>query len=71
MAWKSSLPAITKMTVLMVDGRTQPRARRLAAWNRPFYGFPEAIGSPCYGDRAQQPPSPYFPQLSKRKVLKT
>ena len=35
-AWKSSLPAIRKMTVLMVDRRVKPRARRLAAWNRPL-----------------------------------
>jgi predicted aspartyl protease len=35
-AWKSSLPAIRKMTVLMVDRRPKPRARRLAAWNRPL-----------------------------------
>jgi hypothetical protein len=30
MAWKSSLPAIRKITVLMVDSRVKPRARRLA-----------------------------------------
>ena len=36
MAWKSSLPTIRKMTVLMVDRRVKPRARRLAAWNRPL-----------------------------------
>ena len=35
-ARKSSLPAIRKMTVLMVDRRVKPRARRLAAWNRPL-----------------------------------
>jgi len=35
-AWKSNLPAIRKMTVLMVDRRVKPRARRLAAWNRPL-----------------------------------
>ena len=39
MAWNSSFTAIWKMTVLMVNKRrTQPRARRLAAWNRPFMG---------------------------------
>ncbi len=34
--WKSSLPAIRKMTVLMVDRRLKPRALRLADWNRPL-----------------------------------
>ena len=29
-------PTIIKMTVLMVDRRVTPRARRLAAWNRPL-----------------------------------
>lgn len=35
-AVKSSLPAIRKMTVSMVDRRVKPRARRLAAWNKPL-----------------------------------
>ena len=33
---KSSLPAIRKMTVVWCDMRVKPRARRLAAWNRPL-----------------------------------
>ncbi|AAW76311.1 Orf2/integrase/recombinase fusion protein [Xanthomonas oryzae pv. oryzae KACC 10331] len=42
--WKSSLPAIRKMTVLMVDRRLKPRALRLADWNQAIDGFKEAVG---------------------------
>jgi len=58
-AAKSSLPAIRKMTVLIVSKLEQPRARRLAAWNRPPERLEEAVGLAGLGpgDDALQMPT--------------
>lgn len=36
MAWKSSLPAVRKMSILIVARRMNPRPRRLEGWRSPL-----------------------------------